>query len=762
MDIGKKRHLTDRRNAQRVKYLLRDINQNQLQDSMTNMQILRPIRKVNNSMFLSKTPTSFEGDDEDSCNTSYILSAEGYGRLVWDLLVMTALILQSFYIPFCIGFTVPLRGSLLYVDFLITVAFLIDILLSFNTTFYKSGTLVKNRKVIALNYIKGWFWIDLIASFPYDWVVNQSIFIEDQNSDDNEMFQPGFNSSKLVRMIQILRLFRMVKLIRLAKLKVIILKIEDLLYNEFLANLFIYARLGTIVFFMAHWTACIWFFASCQSLTTVSESWVVEMESNYGYTSNLLENYVTSLYWAFTTMITIGYGDIHAHSVNERIAAMVSMCLACGFFSFIVGNISSLISTQNAHGRDHRETFLSVNKFMSKKKLPYELQFKIRRYLDYVFEHHNQKDLDEHQILELISEPLRDEIYLCTYGKILISYKIFPLLFSSTIIAQLTKLFNPETFAPGDIVIEEDKKDRQINFIISGNVNIFHKKSNSLLKSLTIGAYFGEIGFFADHKRTASAKCINFTELLTLNYKNIMSQFEKNPNAKEALNLIEMKCRDGDYSELDVRCYLCKAKGHVALKCQKILFNLDNENTKQKWLAERNVRAKVLNPYIDMTPNFHRKHRNVRQLSNILPITGKDKEPNQLYPRHSSLISKIREFRSKSTDVSSVHSLYPGSFMSGISTEHPNIMDIYTNSEEEEIEDKPHIMEFDRSLICLDSILKSCRSEGDADLYLEEEFNHEFSFSDACPYYEANSFNEDASSTSLMRQSPFNFMDFEK
>jgi CRP-like cAMP-binding protein len=744
MDIGRKRHLEDRRNAQRIKNLLSDIDSRHLQNSFNSVTMLRPIRKLDNSIFLSKTPTSFEGDDEDSCNTQYILSAEGYIRLIWDIFVMIALLIQSFYIPFSIAFAVPLQGNMLYLDFILTVGFLIDILLTFNTTFYKRGTLVKNRRVIAMNYIRGWLWVDLIASFPYDWVINRSILIPDDRGHDYKELGEGFHASKLMRMVKIFKLFRMFKLLRLAKLKMIIIKIEDLLYNEFLAHLFVYVRLGTFVFLMAHWTACIWFFASSQSLTSVSESWVIEMQANHESTTNLLENYITSLYWAFCTMITIGYGDIHAHSNNERIAAMISMCLACGFFSFIVGNISSLISSQNARGSNHRETFLSVNKFMRKKSLPHDLQFKVRRYLDYVFEHHKSKDLDEHQILEMLSDPLRDEIYLCTYGKILISYKIFPLLFSSSVIAQLTKLFIPETYAPGDIVIEEGKIDRIIYFIISGTVSIFHKKSNSLLKALGKGAYFGEIGFFANQKRTASVKCMSFTELLTLNCKTILNEFEKNPAAKEALDLIEIKCRDGDFTELDVRCFLCKARGHVALKCHKILFNLDNKNTKQKWLAERNVTARKINPYDDLNPNFHRKPKHVQNQLKHININGHHRSLRQIYPHNKTLVDKIRIYnRSKSTDVSGFLSMTPNSYcITPVSSMYgspescsnfPHIEDIYSLSEDEEIEDKEPVMLFDRSLVSFDSILKSCRSEGDLDSYQEDHFHQELSYSDICP-----------------------------
>ena len=50
----------------------------------------------------------------------------------------------------------------------------LDILLNFRTTFVsKSGQVVHHSKEIALNYIRGWFILDLIAAVPFDviWTV---------------------------------------------------------------------------------------------------------------------------------------------------------------------------------------------------------------------------------------------------------------------------------------------------------------------------------------------------------------------------------------------------------------------------------------------------------------------------------------------------------------------------------------------------------------------------------------------------------------
>ncbi len=62
------------------------------------------------------------------------------------------------------------------------VSFMMDIVVTFNTGFYKKGYLVMKRKDIILNYCKTWFFLDLLASFPYSWVISNED--TEEESDD--------------------------------------------------------------------------------------------------------------------------------------------------------------------------------------------------------------------------------------------------------------------------------------------------------------------------------------------------------------------------------------------------------------------------------------------------------------------------------------------------------------------------------------------------------------------------------------------------
>jgi hypothetical protein len=57
--------------------------------------------------------------------------------------------------------------------------------------------------------------------------------------------------------------------------------------------------------------------------------------------------YITSFYWAITTICTVGYGDVKGISDLEKIFNIIWIFVGVAFYSYTVGTLNSIISANN-------------------------------------------------------------------------------------------------------------------------------------------------------------------------------------------------------------------------------------------------------------------------------------------------------------------------------------------------------------------------------------------------------------------------------
>lgn len=94
-----------------------------------------------------------------------------------------------------------------YTDVIIDVIFAVDILIMFRTNYRddKRDIVISDGKMIAINYVKGRFLIDLIASIPFDFIIDIN--------DDSKARRTG-NIFQVIKLTRLLRLGRMVSYIK--------------------------------------------------------------------------------------------------------------------------------------------------------------------------------------------------------------------------------------------------------------------------------------------------------------------------------------------------------------------------------------------------------------------------------------------------------------------------------------------------------------------------------------------------------------------
>lgn len=94
------------------------------------------------------------------------------------------------------------------------------------------------------------------------------------------------------------------------------------------------------IFFFVHLLACIFFFISNLEIGENPQTWMTLL--TFEDAQSGINAYIASASWSFTTIASVGYGDIYPVTDLEKLFGIFAMMVACGVFSTIVGILSGL------------------------------------------------------------------------------------------------------------------------------------------------------------------------------------------------------------------------------------------------------------------------------------------------------------------------------------------------------------------------------------------------------------------------------------
>ena len=341
----------------------------------------------------------------------YLLNSNGSYKMKWDLVIVFFLLIIAFYVPFRVAFVdfSPYENELppfwAIFDLLTFVAFSIDIILNFISVEVPEEPDVEMEtrlRMIAWRYMKGFFIIDFFATFPFEWVASGEILPSSQSVDDDEMEEETHSSlymgAKLTRLPRLLRIMKIMRLLRLLRVP----KLQDYLHHieatfKFHSGI---TRLLNIVFgvlLFNHGVACAWFGigASSQHSACGDDDAAASADANFDenvHCSWIIHNsmndrdmgtqYIAALYWAFSTLTTVGYGDISGHTVGERTFAMCMMLIGCGWYAYVVSTLSSVIASFDTQRQKRQSKLKSVDAFIRTNHLPDGIAKRIRRHFN--------------------------------------------------------------------------------------------------------------------------------------------------------------------------------------------------------------------------------------------------------------------------------------------------------------------------------------------------------------------------------------------
>ena len=329
-------------------------------------------------------------------------------KMKWDVLIGALIVASVLVIPVRVGFDLPRTGTWDALDYCIDCLFLLDIFASFRTaTLDENGAYNTVPATICREYLRGWFLVDFLTTVPVDKIY--------------EAFKGGgqsLRSLKLVRAMRLFRLFKMVRVLRMGDAEAI-----DDLAEQVGPVPFRVGKLMLTLLFIGHLFGCFWSFTSIQ--TAAPEEF--ETRTWWGADGlreeELFARYIASLYWAFTTITTVGYGDILAVTDEERAFSVVIMITGATVFGYTVGSLSSLATRGRAARLLHDETMMEVNNYLEEQDAPRDVRAIVRKQVEGSLK--ARTAMDEESILLELPYALRSEVLASAYAPIIPRVSLF-------------------------------------------------------------------------------------------------------------------------------------------------------------------------------------------------------------------------------------------------------------------------------------------------------------------------------------------------
>ena len=241
-------------------------------------------------------------------------------KLFWDTVLLFLILLNTLVIPLSLCFdleTTIYRNAFQNFDKVVLYLITIDMFFSIFTAYYSKGVIIVKKSMILRNYFYHSFLWDFFSVIPY--------------------FLTPFVQSDLVKLLLMLRLIKMQK---------IFIGLEEHLFlSDKIKGVYELFKLMILIIYVGHFFACTWIYVAKVEISFgVWNSWIQNfnlIDKDWSY------QYITSLYFAVYTMVTVGYGDIYPGNMFERAICIVLMILSCGVFAYSLNRFGTILENMN-------------------------------------------------------------------------------------------------------------------------------------------------------------------------------------------------------------------------------------------------------------------------------------------------------------------------------------------------------------------------------------------------------------------------------
>uniref|UniRef100_A0A672IIC5 Voltage-gated delayed rectifier potassium channel KCNH4 n=1 Tax=Salarias fasciatus TaxID=181472 RepID=A0A672IIC5_SALFA len=455
--------------------------------------------KINNSVLGANANPIPEYKVADVQKSRFILLHYGAFKAGWDWLILLATFYVAITVPYNVCFTAvearedggsAARNPPSVSDILVEILFIIDIVLNFRTT-------------ICIHYVTSWLFVDLIAALPFDLLYAFNISVNF-----------GVHLLKTVRLLRLLRLLQ--KLDRYSQYSAVVL---TLLMSTFAL--------------LAHWMACVWYFIGRSEIESNNPAswdigWLHELAKRLGtpyflapLTSlggpSVRSSYVTSLYFALSSLTSVGFGNVSANTDSEKIFSICTMLIGALMHAVVFGNVTAIIQRMYSRRSLYHTRTKDLKDFIRVHRLPKALEQRMMECFQTTWSVNNGIDVSE--LLKDFPDELRADIAM-HLNKELLQLPLFESA-SRGCLRSLSLIIKTSFCAPGEFLIRQGDALQAIYFVCSGSMEVL--KDNTVLAILGRGDLIGSDCLTQEEviKTNACVKALTYCDLQYISLKGL-------------------------------------------------------------------------------------------------------------------------------------------------------------------------------------------------------------------------------------------------
>eukprot|EP01084_Bolivina_argentea_P161689 281455_1 len=431
-----------------------------------------------------------------------IIHPETEWRSWWDVFMLILVSYYAIVTPINIAFTKS-PFNILTLEIVFNTIFVIDIFLQFFTSYKHTqgpaaGRLETSHTRIIYNYLRGWFLIDVLASFPIDLILTAASGGKQSGSG---------TLNRLLRLVRSVKLMRILRMSRIWKRLLVRMKL-----NPSIVRL---VKLFGFLLIEWHWIGCTyWAIAVSQgfneNLEMSIESWTPNaFVDTYSFGSQ----YIRAYFWA--VMVTTGVGkDIIPITDAQFIFTTCAIIVGVLMYALIVGSVGTALSSIDTPDSQRRRRIDAVREYLRQRSISEELTEKVLNYYDYCYTRHISQH--DEAILEDIHSALKEKLDLEMNQQLLQKVPRFKQLPEALLLILIHSLIS-RIYLPNELVYMIGERASEMFFVARGDLEELNSAGDTKC-FLSDGSSFGDQLFASSNnaRRISTVRCITHCELLIL------------------------------------------------------------------------------------------------------------------------------------------------------------------------------------------------------------------------------------------------------